>query len=95
MRRKDFIFLCFCVSWLLYLIIMCSFFLDFTRKVGALINMMPILILLIITMPKMVINKYNNWLETDLNQPKPVPTLKQIRLKKLKKIRYENKKWFR
>lgn len=43
----------------------------------------------------MVINKYNNWLETDLNQPKPVPTLKQIRLKKLKRIRYENKKWFR
>ncbi len=40
-------------------------------------------------MPKLYIKKYNNWLESKIE--KYVPTIKEIRLKKLKRIKRYSK----
>jgi hypothetical protein len=68
----------------------------FLHEYGTLLSLIPTSILFFTIVPRIFSKKYNNWLESDVISPKPELTLKEIRLKKLKKInRYENKAWFR
>ena len=88
MCKKDVIF--FSIVFLWILMIICEVIFGVIKEYGEFLNLIPIVILSLLIIPRIYLKKYNNWLESDLKVIKPVPTLKEIRLKKLKKInRYE------
>jgi len=89
MSRKDIIFFAIVFIWQIAIMIEVLFFPTFAVKYGIFFNLIPIVILFIIMIPRLFLEKYNNWLESNLT--KIIPTSKEIRLKKLKRInRYKN-----
>lgn len=79
MLKKDLIFILIVISWIIFAIIQVSF------SFNMFIPIIPVIILTLIVVPKLFISKYNNWLESTIE--KKELTIKEIRLKKLKKIR--------
>jgi len=77
MLKKDLIFILIIITWIIFAIIQVSF--------NIFIPIIPVIILMLIVFPKMIIPKYNNWLESKIE--KKELTIKEIRLKKLKRIK--------
>lgn len=89
MCRREGIFFGVVLLWLLLLIILIIFMIlgsNILNKYGAYLSIIPTAILLIIIIPRIISKKYNNWLESDLIPQKLEPTIKEIRLSKLKRI---------
>jgi len=100
MCKREGIFFGVVFMWFMMLIFSAIFMLcfgsEFIHKYGTFLSIIPMSILILAIVPRVFSKKYNDWLEADLISPKPELTLKEIRLRKLKKInRYENKTWFR
>lgn len=79
MLKKDLLFLIIIITWIIFAIIQVIF------KELQIFNLVPVIILMLIVFPKMIIPKYNNWLESKIE--KKELTIKEIRLKKLKRIK--------
>jgi hypothetical protein len=82
MIRKDLIFIIIIITWLIFGIF------QVIIKELRIFNFIPILLLSFIVVPKIFIPKYNNWLESTIN--KKELTIKEIRLKKLKRLKRYN-----
>ena len=85
MCRKDYIF--FSIIFLWFIVIICEviIFPTFAKQYGLFLNVVPLTILFIIIMPRIFSSRYNNWLESGIE--KHELTIKEIRLKKLKRIK--------
>jgi len=70
MCKREGIFFSVMILWLLMLTIEITMFSSFAKEYGAILNIVPILILLIIIIPRYFSRTYNNWLESGLNQKK-------------------------
>lgn len=82
MIRKDLIFIIIIITWLIFGIF------QVIIKELRIFNFIPLLLLSFIVVSKIFIPKYNNWLESTIN--KKELTIKEIRLKKLKRLKRYN-----
>lgn len=67
MVRRELIFICIIVAWMLMLATEIIFFTEIVAKYGVIISWLPILIMLGFIAPRFFSEKYNKWLETKVS----------------------------
>ena len=72
MCKREGIFFGVIIFWLLMVVIEITIFPIFARINGVFMNLLPILMLMAIIIPRYFSKRYNNWLESDLIKKKKV-----------------------